>query len=362
MRFSALLVVAIFGVSTAKADLPAAKLTQLATGLKDPIAVGSLPDRSQKLFIGEKRGRIRIVKGGGFERDLLNIEEILDPSLNGALASVTFPSNYDLTKQFFVSFSDKQSDTIIATFRAIEGRTKNEDDLQVILKVAQPSSTTHASSLRFGPDGYLYAGIADVREGTDKGANAQNTRSLLGKILRLDVSNVANYTSPPSNPFTKQKTHASEIWALGFQNPTQISFAPATGKLVVIDSGERYQEINLVESGKNYGWNLLEGTSCIKHPCSSPPSTPPAFELQSPPLSGGFTYRGKEFPDLIGSVIVSPRGTRDVLALTERQGTWIKETLVTVTDPVATLGETQDGELLVATTNGTLSVVAKSLP
>ena len=360
MRFSALLVVALFGVSTARADMPAATLTQIASGLKDPVAVGSLPDRSQKLFVAEKRGRIRILKDGHFERDLVDIEEILDPSLNGALANITFPSNYDLTKQFFVSFSDKQSDTIIATFKASEGRTKNEEDLQVVLKVAQPSSTTHASALRFGPDGYLYAGIADVRDGTDKGANAQNPRSLLGKLLRIDVSNIANYASPPSNPFTKQKTHAPEIWALGFQNPTHISFASTTGKLIVIDSGEKYQEVNLVEPGKNYGWNLIEGTACVKHPCSSPPSTPPVFELQTRPLCGGFAYRGKAFPDLVGSVIVSPRGSQEIMAFTERQGTWTKETLFTVTTPVATLGETQDGEILVATTNGTLAVIAKS--
>jgi glucose/arabinose dehydrogenase len=128
----------------------------------------------------------------------------------------------------------------------------------------------------------------------------------------------------------------------------------------VIDSGEKYQEVNLVEPGKNYGWNLIEGTACVKHPCSSPPSTPPVFELQTRPLCGGFAYRGKAFPDLVGSVIVSPRGSQEIMAFTERQGTWTKETFFTVTTPVATLGETQDGEILVATTNGSLAVIAKS--
>jgi glucose/arabinose dehydrogenase len=354
MRIAALLVGVLFGVSTASADMPATKLSRIAKGLRDPVRIGTLPDRSQRLYVAEKRGRIRILRGDTFDRDLLDIEDILDPSINGALASVTFPNNYDLTKQFFVTFSDKQSDTIIATFKAREGHPNDEDDIQVVLKVAQPSSTSHSSSLQFGPDGYLYAGIADVREGTDNGANAQNPRSLLGKILRLDISNPANYSSPPSNPFAKRNTHAPEIWALGFQNPTNISFHPSTNKLYVVDSGKRFQEINLVEAGKNYGWNILEGTSCVKSPCASTPTTPPAYEQASSALRGGFAYRGKSFPSLVGQLVVSEIGSTEVKVLSERDGTWGKETLLSTEKPIAALGETNDGELLVATVDGVL--------
>jgi glucose/arabinose dehydrogenase len=358
MRLSVLLAVVFLGASTARAETPSTKLSRLAKGLRDPVSIGTLPDRSQRMFVAEKRGRIRILRGESFERDLLDIEEIVDPSINGALTSVTFPSNYDLTKQFFVSFLDKQHDTIIATFKAREGHPNDEDDLQVVLKVAHPSSTTHSSSLRFGPDGHLYAGIADVGEGTDRGANAQNPRSLLGKILRIDVSNPSSYSVPSSNPFAKQKNYAPEVWALGFQNPTSLSFHASTSKLYAIDAGQRYQELNLVEAGKNYGWNILEGTSCVKPPCASTPMTPPAYEQTSPPLRGGFAYRGKAFPTLVGQFLISESGSHEITVLKEVNGTWSKEKLLSTEKPIAALGETKDGEILVATVDGMLYSVS----
>lgn len=357
MRFSALLLVALSCIPAAMAEPPQAKLSEIARGLKDPVAIGNIPGSSKTFYAAERRGRLRVFEDNSFKRDLLDLGDILDPEANGALASVAFPSDYPSTKHFFVSFTDKQGDTIVSRFGSNDGRTKNEDDLQVVIKVAQGFSTKHTSSLAFGPDQYLYIGVGDTRDGTDKGANAQNPKSLLGKILRLDVSDPANYKIPPTNPFLRQKSGAREILALGFQNPSSLAFNNESKRLLAIDTGEGIQELNIVDEGKNYGWNVLEGISCRKQPCAITDTTPPAFESKSAPLIGGFPYGGKAFPTLRGAVITGVRDSKVIEILTERGGAWAKETLLTTQDPIAALGETSEGEILVAFKNGRVSLV-----
>lgn len=357
MRFSALLLVALSCVPAAMAEPPQAKLSEIARGLKDPVAIGNMPGSSKTLYAAERRGRLRVFEDGSFKRDLLDLEDILDPDANGALASVAFPSDYPSSKNFFVSFTDKQGDTIISRFGSKDGRTKNEDDLQVVIKVAQGFSTKHTSSLAFGPDQFLYIGVGDTRDGTDKGANAQNPKSLLGKILRLDVSDPTNYKIPASNPLVKQKAGAGEIFALGLQNPSTLVFNKESKKLFSLDAGEGIQELNVIQEGKNYGWNVFEGTSCRKQPCSTTDAIPPVYESKSAPFIGGFPYNGQKFPTLRGAVITSVKDSKEVAILTERAGTWTRETLLATQDPISALGETTDGEILVAWNNGRVAVV-----
>ena len=136
---------------------------------------------------------------------------------------------------------------------------------QVILRVDQPNYNHNGGTVRFGPDGYLYLGLGDGGGDGDPYANGQDVTTLLGTILRIDVDDVpagAAYGIPPDNPFAATGgPERDEIYAYGFRNP--FKFSVSTAGLWVADVGNtRYEEVDLVQPGTNYGWNEVEGPAC----------------------------------------------------------------------------------------------------
>jgi len=157
--------------------------------------------------------------------------------------------------------------TVIARYTVPLGNPSVADKTSefIILEIAQPFSNHKGGQIAFGPDGYLYVGMGDGGSGGDPLGNGQNRATLLGKILRIDVNSLStgrNYGLPADNPFVGNTLgFKEEIYAYGFRNPWRFSFDSATGKLWVGDVGQnQIEEIDVVEKGKNYGWNIMEGS------------------------------------------------------------------------------------------------------
>jgi glucose/arabinose dehydrogenase len=182
---------------------------------------------------------------------------------------------------------------------------------RVILEVRQPYSNHNGGGLAFGPDGMLYVGLGDGGSGGDPEDNAQKLSTLLGKMLRIDVTRQdagREYAVPKDNPFVGAKGARSEIWAYGLRNPWRYSFDPR-GRLIVGDVGQNaWEEISLVERGKNLGWKPREGAHCFspKEGCRAEGLVDPLFDYDRSlglSVTGGFVYTGKRIPKLGGRYV-----------------------------------------------------------
>jgi glucose/arabinose dehydrogenase len=244
-----------------------------------------------------------------------------------------------------------------------------------------PSKVHNGGSMHFGPDGYLYISTGDggpdpwVGSGQpgDPNNNSQRRDVLLGKILRINVNGddadcgVGNYSIPPDNPYAGNTPGlCNEIWARGLRNPWRMSFDRETGELFIGDVGEwQYEEVNYqaagAEGGANYGWHCYEGTVnyVLLYPeiapqCQLPQSsyTFPIFQYTHdvPPCSsitGGYVYRGSEFPGIYGQYLFADFCTGRVWRTMLIDGVWDTVLLADLQVGVSTFGEDANGELYI---------------
>ena len=182
----------------------------------------------------------------------------------------------------------------------------------VILEVAQPFSNHNGGSVRFGPDGMLYLGLGDGGSGGDPMGNGQNLGTLLGAVLRLDVSEASEatpYRVPADNPFVGAAGARPEIWALGLRNPWRMAFDTATGELWLADVGQSdIEEVDIVVRGRNYGWNRLEVNDCFqpRSGCDRSGTVAPVASYdhrEGCSVSGGVVYRGAAVPELVDAYV-----------------------------------------------------------
>ena len=229
---------------------------------------------------------------------------------------------------------------------------------RVILEVTQPYSNHNGGGLAFGPDGMLYVGLGDGGSGGDPEDNGQKLGTLLGKMLRIDVSRkdgTREYAVPKDNPFVATKGARPEIWAYGLRNPWRYSFDPK-GRLVAGDVGQdRWEEITFVERGKNLGWKTREGAHCFspREGCKTAGFVEPLFEYDRSlglSVTGGYVYAGKRVPSLAGRFVFGDFGTGRLWALTLPEGTKGAQATYLGRFPYAfsTFGRDADGELYAA--------------
>ncbi|WP_256758780.1 sorbosone dehydrogenase family protein [Cohnella sp. WQ 127256] len=263
--------------------------------------------------------------------------------------------------QAYVNYTT-ETHTIIARYDADPASPGylNPSSEQILLTFEQPFPNHNGGQLAFGPDGFLYIATGDGGSGGDPHNNSQNLQSLLGKILRIDVDNKSEereYVIPSDNPFIDEGM--SEIYAYGLRNPWRFSFDEVTGNLWAADVGQnRYEEINLIEKGKNYGWRIQEGMECFnpEDGCTKEGLEQPLFTYdhdQGISITGGYVYRGKQLPKLIGSYIYADYGTGLVWALQQRKdGTIENRTLLQSDANVTSFGRDSEGELYICTQEG----------
>ena len=228
----------------------------------------------------------------------------------------------------------------------------------ILLTVRQPWGNHNGGTVLFGPDNYLYVSIGDGGSGGDPHDNGQNTNTLLGTVIRIDVNNTdgdKKYSIPPDNPFvsTGKETHQEEIWAWGLRNVWRMSFDKETGFLWGGDVGQHeWEEINIINKGGNFGWNIREG----KHPFDE--SVVPTTELVDPvyeygrrsggSITGGYVYRGKQIPELWGKYLFSDYMSGRTWALTKDGKVYSAERIAREPSlAISSYGESPDGEILV---------------
>jgi glucose/arabinose dehydrogenase len=284
-----------------------------------PILVTNAGDGTNRLFVVEQGGRIKIIDGAtAIASPFLDIHTRVSCCGERGLLGLAFDPAYATNRRFFVDYTDKNGDTIIASYRASSTDPNHASTTQtLVLKIDQPYSNHNGGGLAFGKDGYLYIGMGDGGSAGDPGNRAQNKDSLLGKILRIDINHVSatrKYSNPPSNPFVG-KAGSDRVWAYGFRNPWRFSFDRTTGDLWVGDVGQgRYEEVDRstkaggAGKGRNYGWRQLEGNVCYK------PSTGCSKTGKSHPITtythskgcavvGGYVYRGAAYPAMAGAYL-----------------------------------------------------------
>ncbi len=369
-QFELLLFLVLVGCASAQDS----RFTAVVTGLTQPVGVTHAGDGSNRLFVIEKTGFIRVVKNGQLlPEPFLEVSTLLTPeaATEQGLLGLAFHPDYKTNGKFFVYYTEAKTkdngaaNTVVARYNVSANPNKADPASgKIILTLEQPFWNHNGGHLAFGPDGYLYIGTGDGGDGGDPQENAENLTSLLGKMLRLDV-NADTYNVPESNPFKPESGAATEIWAYGLRNPWRFSFDRATGDLYIGDVGqELYEEINVQPAsstgGENYGWNQMEGLHCYPDTsdCDSSQYVLPVLEYahgeDGVSVTGGFVYRGTLAPDLVGAYIYADFASGKIWTLRFAEGVWVNELLEDTEFAVSSFGEDEAGELYLTDFNGGL--------
>lgn len=338
---------------------PNLQLERLADGLSSPVFLTHAGDTSERLFIVEQPGTIRVFQDGQLQSiPFLDIRDRVSFGGERGLLSVAFHPNYEENGRFFVNYT-RQGDgaTVVSEFKVSDDpNAAGPASERVILTIEQPFANHNGGQLQFGPDGMLYIGMGDGGAGGDPLSNGQNVSTLLGALLRIDVDvdSQAPYAIPSDNPFVGRSNARGEIWAYGLRNPWRFSFDRCTGHLFLADVGQnRWEEIDLVEKGGNYGWNIMEGAHCFNPPtgCDRSGLEPPIADYghdQGCSITGGYVYRGRQYPNLIGHYFFGDFCSGRIWSLhQDASGEWVVNPLLNTDLRISSFGEDGQGELYV---------------
>lgn len=328
-----------------------------------PVDFTHANDGTNRLFVVEQKGIIQV-----FENDA-NVDKktvFLDISAKVAsggemgLLGLTFHPNFKQNGYFYVNYtrSSPRRQTVVSRFKA-NAQTADPNSEAILLTFDQPYSNHNGGQIAFGPDGFLYIATGDGGSGGDPQNYSQNRKSLLGKMLRIDVNTTekGNYGIPKDNPYVANtEGFNEEIYAYGLRNPWRFSFDSVTKNLWTGDVGQNaIEEIDIVEKGKNYGWRIKEGNNCYARmsECNEIESsvTRPVWTYAQGndgySVTGGRVYRGKTLTDLVGKYIFGDYVSGKIWALTYDGKTVTKNDLLTNVSTVSAFGEDTNGELYI---------------
>lgn len=326
-------------------------------------------DGTGRLFVVEQSGTIRIVRSNSLvTTPFLDIAAKVN--FDGAemgLLGLAFHPQFPQNPRFYVNYTRSQAgqaQTVIAEYQVSTSPDQaNAGTERPLLTVDQPFTNHKGGQLAFGPDGFLYIGLGDGGSGGDPQGNGQNTNTPLGKLLRIDVDHMGagmEYAVPADNPFVTSGGRP-EIWAYGFRNPWRFSFERGTGRLFVADVGQgAFEEIDLAEKGKNFGWNTMEGKHCFSPSsgCNMSGLSLPIAEYdhgEGIAVIGGYVYKGKALPALAGAYLFGDFGSGTIWKLTEgAPGTWTRTKLLSTSMNISSFGQDAAGEIYVLDYGGSL--------
>jgi len=300
-----------------------------------PVDLTYADDGTNRLFVVEQQGRIY-----SFENDskasekqlFLDIRERVDDRGNEeGLLGLAFHPDYKDNGYFFIDYTATNPDrTVIARYKVDPSNSNQalKSSEFIILEVEQPYSNHNGGQIIFGPDNYLYISLGDGGSAGDPHNNGQDPSTLLGSILRINIDkaeNRLNYSIPKDNPFAgNTQGFREEIYAYGLRNPWRMSFDSETGLLWTGDVGQnKYEEIDIIRKGNNYGWNIMEGLHCYRADnCDSSGLTMPIWEYShdlGQSITGGYVYRGDKFQELKGKYIYADYVSGKIWALDYNQ-------------------------------------------
>ena len=400
------LVLMAFGAVAAE-TAPRIALKQVAEGLTSPTLLAPLPDG--RLLVGDQVGTVQVLGNDGKLDEALFLD--VRPKLvklnqgfdeRGLLGLALHPQFKENGKLYAYYSAPKRAETPadwdhtshVVEFKAANGKIDLASE-RVLMQVDQPYFNHNSGRMAFGPDGFLYIAIGDGGNANDRGkrpdmGNGQNLETLLGKILRIDVNKGQPYGIPQDNPFAGGGKAKPEIYAYGLRNPWGISFdRGGKHELFAADVGQdRFEELNIITKGGNYGWNIREGFGCFDPKASTrPPEDCPKVGAGGEPLidpvvayknfkgfakdpeatgisvTGGYMYRGKAVPGLEGKYVFADWSRNwakadGVMLVASRAGEkWNWQPLEVegqqkgaVGAYVTAFGEDSEGELYVLTT------------
>ncbi len=348
---------------------------------EQPVYVDGPPRSHGQLFVVEKAGVVKTIGRRGKVGTFLDIRNKVSDDGERGLLSIAFPPGYRQSGLFYVYYTDKRGDIVVAEFRRSrkDPGTASAASRRMVIRIGHRENANHnGGQLQFGPDGYLYLATGDGGSGGDPPENAQNTASLLGKLIRIDPRKQGSqpYTVPASNPFVGGPGR-DEIYAYGLRNPYRFSFDRADGHLTIGDVGQdSWEEIDYLSPeaalGANFGWDAYEGFGPF---ASSDASPPPAGPVTAPiaqfshsdgwcAITGGYVYRGTHAPSLEGRYVYSDYCRGQIRSLVPAEGGASDDRPIGVKrfSGISSFGEDAKGNLYFTDLNGggVYEIVAKA--
>ena len=330
----------------------------------DPVGIYHSGDGSDRLFILEQQGRIRVFENNTDVQNaqtFLDIRSIVDQDggyTEEGLLGLAFHPDYSDNGFFYVNYtSHNPRRNVIARYSVSDNPNQADyNSSMVILEVNQPFTNHNGGQMGFGPDGYLYIIFGDGGSSGDPYGHGQNLSTLLGSMIRIDIDNPSdglNYGIPSDNPFIAPLAARDEIYAYGLRNMWRFSWDTETGLLWGADVGQNaYEEIDIIYSGLNYGWNTMEGNHCfpIGSQCDAEGLEPPIWEYELYvdgvcSITGGYVYRGNQLYGLVGKYLYGDWCTGDIWAL-EYNGEAENTHLLTTGINITAFGVDENQELL----------------
>jgi glucose/arabinose dehydrogenase len=377
MRAHSALAVAALAAALLVAAATAAAAPRLSTiGTFDqPVYVAAPPGDPHRLFVVEKLGTIKLMVDGGTPTTFLDIRDEVRAVDEAGLLSMAFAPDYAASGRFYVYFTvARPGDAVGAVLRidelhrsAADPNVADESRRRNVLAIQHPTYGNHfGGQLQTGPDGMLWIGTGDGGGRNDPDDNAQDTRSLLGKLLRIDPAPSASapYTIPADNPHAEGVAAAPEIWAYGLRNPWRFSFDREAGDLTIGDVGQGdREEVDFLPkgtgAGANFGWRCMEGSQPNPNisPCTpSGTYAPPVFDYTHNgrcSLTGGYVVRDADVPTLHGRYVYGDFCTGEVRSLVLAQPAASDDRAESLTVPrVSSFGEDSRGRLYAASLQG----------
>jgi glucose/arabinose dehydrogenase len=380
-----ILFIAILLAKFLSAQAPIIGFQNIITGLSQPVQITNAADGTNRLFIVEKTGAVKIYSAGVLlVTPFCNISPKISSDGERGLLSIAFHPNYSTNRFFYLYYTNTVGSIVVERYQT-KANNANEADTStgaILFTITKTFANHNGGTIAFGNDGMLYISTGDGGSGGDPENNAQNPNSLLGKMLRVNAttnSTAPYYTIPANNPFVGVNGFREEIVALGLRNPFRWSFDKQTGDMWIGDVGQgAWEEINFraannLTTATNYGWRCYEGSS-VYTTCN--PQTPannifPVFEYDHTVANGGFSvtgghvYRGTEYSFLQGYYLCADYVTNNGWLIksngsggftTVKQTGWLAN--------IAGFGEAENGTLYAVSLGGTIAKVtaAESLP
>ncbi len=349
--------------------LAAVRLVPTVSGLSSPLFVSHAHDGSNRLFIVEQGGLIKVLRPGSPTPTVfLDIRTRILSGGERGLLGLAFHPQYASNGRFFVYYTRAgDGGLVIAEYHVSANPDVASSTETTLLTIPHPTNSNHnGGMLAFGPDNYLYIGVGDGGAAYDPPNNAQNTGVLLGKILRINVNQAdpvagTPYSAPPDNPFVN-RAGRDEIFAFGMRNPWRFSFDRLTGQPWVGDVGQgaREEVDTPIVNGGNYGWRVYEGSLCTNQdPTLCTPSNYifPLFDYSHVngrcSLTGGYVYRGSLGALSSGTYVYGDYCSGEIFMWNGAQ-TLLLDTAMSI----SSFGEDEQGELYVVDLNGSISRIA----
>ena len=364
MKCRILIAVLICSFLTPLKAQPTIALVEFSSGFEFPVDITNAGD--ERMFIVERKGYIKITDmlGNVLPNDFLDIHEQVESGYQEqGLLGLAFHPDYASNGFFYVNYIDLDGNTVVSRFTVSAVNPDSADIASelILFTADQPFTNHNGGCLKFGPDGYLYIGLGDGGSAGDPGNRAQNPENKLGKMHRIDVNGATPYAIPTDNPFATATDTLQEIWAIGYRNPWRFSFDQLTGNMWIGDVGQNlFEEINVEPAGSgghNYGWKCYEGFSEFDTDDCEADSTyvfpildyPHNFTTGGFSISGGFVYRGTEYPGMTGYYLSADYVSGNWWRVNADGGLpWIYSRMDDIASSISSFGEDINAEMYCA--------------